>query len=134
MKRFIPSRRATLLAYLLSLPTATFLLLTILKYQWGLEQPFDRIYPLLQNLGLQEALGWNINLLLVGGPLASITLSLLQVLSLSFKKSVGENGGDPVTVISLCIRRHSHAWTAAGTATILILVLALYFLGENCYC
>lgn len=56
---------AIALGTLLAIPTAYFILISLLKY--GLDQPylFDSARPFLERMGIKEALGFNINLLIL---------------------------------------------------------------------
>ena len=50
---------------LLVLPTTYFICISILKYELGVQAPFDSNAPFLERIGIKEALGWNINLLIL---------------------------------------------------------------------
>ena len=56
-----------MVALLLALPT-TYVLISILKYGWEIDGPFDSSAPLLERMGIKESPGWNINLLILFGP------------------------------------------------------------------
>ena len=66
---------------LLSLPAAWFILINILN-ELGYSQLFDRSWPTLQDWGVQEPIGWNINLLIVFGPLFALALNALSILQI----------------------------------------------------
>src|SRR5262245_8420193 len=69
------------IALLLSLPTAYFIAISVLKFELGVDGPFDSIAPLLERWGIRKSLGWNINLLILFGPLLAFTLTIFQLLS-----------------------------------------------------
>ncbi len=60
---------AVYIGLLLTGPTAYFISVSILKYVLGLPALFNAIEPLLNSMGGKETLGWNINLLILLGPL-----------------------------------------------------------------
>ena len=75
----------TVAALLLVLPTAYFILISILKYSLGVDGPFDSARPTLVSWGIQDALGWNINLLILFGPLIAFLLCVIQVLKINWQ-------------------------------------------------
>jgi hypothetical protein len=75
----------TVAALLLVLPTAYFILISILKYSLGVDGPFDTASPILESLGIQESLGWNINLLILFGPLIAFMLCIFQILKINWQ-------------------------------------------------
>lgn len=68
---------------LFSLPTAYFIFINILN-DLGYSQLFDSAWPTFQSWGIQESFGWNINLLILFGPVLALTLNLMSVLHLRF--------------------------------------------------
>jgi len=68
------------LAILLVLPAAWFFCISLLKYSFGISGPYDFSAPLLERLGIQHSLGWNINLLILFGPLIALLISIWQVI------------------------------------------------------
>ncbi len=69
---------------LLSLPTAYFIFINILKYELGYDYLYDSIRPALENWGIQESFGWKINLLILFGPVLALLLNVLSVLHIHF--------------------------------------------------
>jgi hypothetical protein len=72
-------------ALLLSLPTAYFIMISILKYVFNVDAPFDNATPFLERMGIKENIGWNINLLILFGPLIAFLITIFQVLKISWK-------------------------------------------------
>ena len=69
---------------LLTLPAAIFILIGILS-EFGINGPIEAIQPTAEKWGIKEGLGWNINLLIVFGPLLAILFTVFQVLSMELK-------------------------------------------------
>ena len=69
---------------LLVLPTVYFISISVLKYGFGLDGPFDSAEPLLLQLGIDESLGLNINLLILFGPLLALGLTAWQILRIDW--------------------------------------------------
>ena len=72
------------IALLLTIPTAYFIVASLLKYNFGIDGPYDVVYPLLQQMGINNSLGWNINLLILFGPVLALLVSLLQLLHMEW--------------------------------------------------
>ena len=112
-------------ALLLSLPTAYFILISILKYGLGLDGPFDAAQPFLERMGIKETLGWNINLLIVFGPLIALFISVFQVLVVEwhFTKEQFQ--------FNFTIQRKWFPIFVALFAFASLCILFVYLLGEN---
>ena len=85
MKQLTKQNRLTAAALLLSLPTAYFIAISVLKYELGVDGPFDSIAPWLERMGIKETLGLNINLLILLGPVVACLLSIFQVLKINWQ-------------------------------------------------
>jgi len=59
------SNKLSVLALFLALPTAYFVCISILKYELGVQAPFDSVAPYLERMEIKEAPGRNINLLIL---------------------------------------------------------------------
>ncbi len=66
---------------LMLLPTAYFIMAAFLKYELGVQGPYDTVAPWLEKMGIKETLGWNINGFIIFGPLIALAVSVLQVLA-----------------------------------------------------
>jgi len=126
MKHLGKQKWITWAALLLSLPTAYFFLINILKDQFGVSGPYNAIDPLLRELGISESIGWNINLLILLGPVAAILLTFFQILRINwqFTKEQFE--------FHFAIRRRWFPLLVAAFSISLLAILFLYILGENC--
>jgi len=116
------------LALVLSFPAAYVILISLLKYGFGIDGPFDSSAPFLERLGIKESLGWNINLLIVLGPLAGLILSAIQVVGLDWQFTREH------FQFRIFIRKN---WFPIGIAIfsgLLLLALFIYLVGENCHC
>ena len=128
MKSITRQKWITWAALLLSLPTAYFFLINVLKDAFGVSGPYDAVDPLLQKMGIRESLGWNINLLILLGPLAALLLTVFQVLKFKweFTKEQFE--------FHFAIRRRWFPLLVAAFSIGLLAILFLYLVGENCNC
>ena len=113
---------------LLAFPTAYFIFISLLKY--GLDLPFllDSTQPLLERLGIKESLGWNINLLILFGPLIALMLNLISVLKIEWY-----NEREKFSV-KISVQKHWWNMTLVIFSGILLAILFIYALGENCRC
>jgi hypothetical protein len=128
MKQLTRSNWPTTAALLLSLPTAYLISISILKYGLGMNGPFDASAPLLENMGIKESLGWNINLLILLGPLTGFFLASLQVLKIKWEFSKED------FQFHFTIRKKWFPILVAAFSASILGVLFLYASGENCNC
>ena len=80
MKQLTKQNGIAIISLVLALPTACFIAMAVLKYELGVNGPFDAIAPLLESWGIRDSLGWNINLLILFGPLLAFFLKIFQLL------------------------------------------------------
>lgn len=129
MKQVTINRRwSLLLGALLAFPTAYFILILLFKYVFEIPYLFDSVQPLLERMGVKDSLGWNINLLILFGPLVALGLNLLFVLKIEWynqKKNFS---------IKLSIEKHWWNIVLIIVSGILLATLFIYALGENCRC
>ena len=128
MKQYTKQNGIAIASLLLALPTAYFLCIAILKYELGIDAPFDSIAPFLEKMGIKESLGWNINLLILFGPVVAVLLLLLQLLKMDwhFDKEQFD--------FHFTIRKRWFPILIAGFSLSLLAILFIYLLGENCHC
>jgi hypothetical protein len=112
-------------ALLLSLPTAYFITISVLKYGLSIEGPFDNATPFLERMGIKENLGWNINLLILFGPLIAFLLTIFQVLKINWKFTREQ------FEFHFAIRKKWFPLMVAVLSGGLLLTLFIYLLGEN---
>jgi len=75
-------------AIILVIPTVYFITISVLKYRLGVSGPFDSITPLLERWGIKESLGWNINLLILFGPIIAVIISARQILYIDWHAAI----------------------------------------------
>jgi len=119
---------AAALGILLTFPTAYFILISLLKFGFGASYLFDSTQPFLERIGIKESLGWNINLLILLGPLSALGLNLLAVLKVEW------NNGREIFAIKFSIEKHWWNMTLVFLSGLLLATLFVYALGENCRC
>jgi hypothetical protein len=71
----------------LLLPACYVIIISLLKFELGVNEPFDSSAPVLESWGIKEAPGFNISSLLVFGPMLAILLASIQVLTIRWKFS-----------------------------------------------
>jgi hypothetical protein len=129
MKQFTINRNmAIAIGSLLAFPTAFFILISLLKYSFGISYLFDSTEPLLNRLGLKNSFGWNINLFILFGPLIAMLLNLFAVLKMEWHNEKQK------IEIKLSIEKHWWNMVLVILSGILLAALFIYALGENCKC
>ena len=113
---------------LLTLPAVYFIFISILKYGLGIPGLFDISLPVLENLRINESLGFNINLFILMGPVIALLLNLFVILKLDW---YNEN-----ETISIRVSIQKNWWNIAVIilSGLLLSTLFIYALGENCTC
>lgn len=113
------------IALLLALPTAYFIFISVLKYALNVDGPFDSATPFLERMGIQESIGWNINLLILFGPLIAFIITILQVLHFrwQFSKEQFE--------FHFSIQKKWFPLLLSVFSGGLLLTLFIYLIGEN---
>ncbi len=124
----INTNRVFWIGTLLTLPTAYFIFISLLKYGMGVPSLYDSAQPLLEQLGIKQSLGWNINLLILFGPLIALALNLFSVLRIEWYNE-RENFS-----IKLSIQKHWWNMMLAIFSGLLLATLFIYAIGENCRC
>ena len=116
------------LGTLFVLPTACFILSSFLKYESGVTGLYDLAEPLLINWGINERLGWNINLLIISGPFIALAIALFSIIKISWQNEKG------LFTFAVSIKKHPANIALLIIATLLITFLLMYAIGENCDC
>ena len=124
----INQRWAVVFGSLLAFPTAYFILISLLKYWLGLPYLFDSAQPLLERLGIKERLGWNINLLILFGPLMALILNLFSVLRIEWYNE------KEIFSVKLSLQKHWWNMALVFFSVMLLTILFFYAIGENCRC
>lgn len=113
---------------LLTLPALYFIFISIMKYVFGWEYLFDVSAPVLGKMGIKESLGWNINLLILFGPLLALLLNMLSVLHIHI-----ETTRDKIDC-RFSITKNWKNLAVVLLSTSVLFTLFVYQLGENCSC
>ena len=122
------NRWLNMTALLLLLPAAYVIIISLLKYGLGINDPFDASAPFLENMGIKDPPGWNINLLILLGPVAALLIVALQLLHIKwhFSKEYFQ--------FDITIRRKRTAMSIGIFAILILASLSIYLAGENCNC
>ena len=128
MKQLTKQNGIAIISLLLALPTAYFIVISVLKYEFGVDGPFDSIAPLLGSWGIKESLGWNINLLILFGPLLAFFLTIFQLLGVRMQFTQNH------FLFQITVRKRWLPLLVAGFSISLFAVLFTYLFGENCIC
>ena len=118
----------TIAGFVLALPAAIFICFSLLKFNWSVDGPYDAISPLLEDTGISEPPGWNVNLLILLGPIVGFLCVLSQLLKIDWK-----NNKD-VFQFNILIMKKWFAILVAVFSVGIISFLFLYAVGENCNC
>ena len=126
MQQLIINRKWTFtLGALLIIPAAWFIFISLLKYGLGAPYLFDNSQPFLERLGIKESLGWNINLLILFGPIIALLLNVSSILKMEFVNEKDEFS------LRLYVQKHWLNMLVIIFASLVLLILFLYLLGEN---
>jgi hypothetical protein len=126
MKQYIKQNAVTALSFLLALPAAYFITISVLKYEMGINSPFDSVAPFLERMGIKETIGWNINLLILFGPVVTLGLTILQVLKINW--SINEEEFH----FHFRVKKRWFPLLVIAFSLSLLAILTLYMVGENC--
>lgn len=111
---------------LFTLPTAYFILASILKYIFGFPTLFDATQSMLESWGIKESIGWNINLLILFGPIIALLLNLTAILTVEWQSVKDE------LLVHLRFQKRKNNWLVIVLSGLCLLTLFWYLLGENC--
>ena len=127
MKQFSISHKwAFLLGTLLTLPVVFVISASLLKYGLHINQPFDGAQPLLEKWGIKESIGFNINAVILFGPLLAIALNAFSLVHFKIKQTEG--------YYEFWINIKRNWWNIALViiAGVMLAALFVYMIGENC--
>ena len=128
MKQITKQNVIAIISLLLALPAAYFITIAVLKFELGVDGPFDAIAPLLESWGIKETLGWNINLLILFGPLLAFFLTIFQLLGTRMQFTQNH------FLFQITVRKRWLPLLVAAFSISLLAILFAYLLGENCNC
>lgn len=125
MNQYTKQNGLAIASLLLALPTAYFLAISFLKYELAINFPFDTIAPFLERRGIRESLGWNINLLIVFGPVLAFLLIVLQLLKIDWQFNKEQFD------FHFTFKKRWFSLLIAGFSVSLLAILTIYLIGEN---
>ena len=108
-----------------ALPALVFISASILKEGFGWSFLYDTVEPTFQKAGLNEKLGWNINLLFIAGPGIAFLLNFFSVVMIDLHNERKQ------WFVYLRIRKN---WLNISIILLSILILGtlfIYLVGEN---
>ena len=117
----------TIIAALLAFPTVYFIIANLLN-EMGIPGPYNLIGSFVESAGGKETLGWNINLLILCGPIVAILLTIFQFVKIEFHSAKEE------FLLHFSVQKR---WFPIVVTIVSVAVLAsvfLYMLAENCNC
>jgi hypothetical protein len=117
----------TVIAALLVFPTAYFIVANLLN-EIGIPGPYNLIGSLVERFGGQEPLGWNINLLILCGPIVAILLTIFQFVKIEFHSSKEE------FLLHFSVQKRWFPIVVTAVSVAVLASILFYMLGENCNC
>jgi hypothetical protein len=117
----------TIIAALLAFPTVYFIIANLLN-ETGIPGPYNLIGSFVENAGGKEPLGWNINLLILCGPMVAILLTIFQFIKIEFHFSKEE------FLLHFSILKRWFPILVTAVSVAVLASIFFYMLGENCNC
>ena len=108
----------------LVLPSACFFCINMLN-EAGVDGPYNASQPVLESLGIREQFGWNINLLVLFGPILALVISLFQVLGIEWHFTKEQFD------LRITIQRKWFPLMIAFISGLVLATLFIYLWGEN---
>jgi hypothetical protein len=121
------SNALTTIAALLAFPTVYFIIANLLN-ETGIPGPYNLIDSFVENAGGKVPLGWNINLLILFGPIVAILLTIFQFMKIEFHFSKEE------FLLHFSILKRWFPIVVAAVSVAVLASIFFYMLGENCNC
>jgi len=121
------SNTLTIIAALLAFPTVYFIIANLLN-EMGIAGPYNLIGSFVESAGGREPLGWNINLLILFGPIAAILLTIFQFVKIEFHSSKEE------FLLHFSIQKRWFPILVTAVSVAVLASIFFYMLGENCNC
>jgi hypothetical protein len=126
MVQSINRKWAIFIGCLLSFPTAYFIFINVLKYALGMPFLYDTAEPLMNRLGLKDGLGFNINLVILFGPLVALLINLPAVLQLEWHNEKEK------FFLQFSVKKSWWNMCVIIFSGLLLAILFAYAIGENC--
>lgn len=127
MKQITRSNWVTIAALVLAFPATWFIIINVLN-EPGISGPYHLSLPIFENMGVKRSFGWNINLLILFGPVVACFLTALQVVKIDRQFT------ERHFHFHFAIRRRWFPILVCALSTGLLTVLSFYMMGENCHC
>jgi len=121
------SNALTIIAALLVFPTVYFIIANLLN-EMGIPGPYNLIGSFVESAGGREPLGWNINLLILCGPIAAILLTIFQFVKIEFHSTREE------FLLHFSIQKRWFPILVTAVSGAVLAFIFFYMLGENCNC
>ena len=121
------SNTLTIIAALLAFPTVYFIIANLLN-EMGIAGPYNLIGSFVESTGGREPLGWNINLLILCGPILAILLTIFQFVKIEFHFSKEE------FLVHFSIQKRWFPILVTAVSGAVLASIFFYMLGENCNC
>ena len=121
------SNTLTIIAALLAFPTVYFIIANLLN-EMGIAGPYNLIGSFVESAGGREPLGWNINLLILCGPILAILLTIFQFVKIEFHFSKEE------FLVHFSIQKRWFPILVTAVSGAVLASIFFYMLGENCNC
>ena len=121
------SNTLTIIAALLAFPTVYFIIANLLN-EIGIAGPYNLIGSFVESTGGREPLGWNINLLILCGPILAILLTIFQFVKIEFHFSKEE------FLVHFSIQKRWFPILVTAVSGAVLASIFFYMLGENCNC
>jgi hypothetical protein len=118
--------RLTWISLLLAIPTTCFLGISVLKFELGINAPYDAISPVLARTGIAASLGWNNNLLILLGPVVVFALSIFRVLRIRLQFTQNH------FLFQCILKKRWLPLLVAALSASLLGILFIYLVRENC--
>jgi len=117
----------TIIAALLAFPTVYFIIANLFN-EMGVPGPYNLIGSFVQSAGGGEPIGWNINLLILCGPILAILLTFFQFVKIEFHSSNEE------FLLHFSIQKRWFPILVTAVNSGVLASIFFYMLGENCNC
>ena len=117
----------TIIAALLVFPTVYFIIANLLN-EMGIPGPYNLIGSFVESAGGREPLGWNINLLILCGPMAAILLTIFQFVKIEFHSTREE------FLLHFSIQKRWFPILVTAVSGAVLASIFFYMLGEICNC
>jgi hypothetical protein len=127
MRQLTKSNWLTIAALLLAFPATWFIIINLLN-ELGISGPYNSSIPIFESMGSKRSLGWNINLLILLGPIAACLLTAFQVVKIDRQFT------ERHFHFHFAIRRRWFPILVGALSISLLTVMSLYLVGENCHC